>query len=218
MTNESRPQPPSTALDAGDDSESREAIKKRQFEELGRYVQAFEGVVSQIRFTMATLLPASPWQQRLLNVILHHKALSAKPLFEMMQAMYGEIVNDRESGVSDEERKIVSGVLQQLAKELENLVKNRNALLHASWHVGASDMQAGALQVHKLTTRKEGLVATSMPATVDELRTLTLRCADVSRLILALSVSFVEKPRRLLASFMRENGKWTTTWEITVAT
>lgn len=191
---------------------------KQQFEELGRFIQAFEMMVFQVRFACAQILPRTVWQQRLLNLILYHEALTARVSFDIMRAMYGEIINDPDSGFSDEERGVVDGVLLQLAKEYELLAKSRNHLLHATWHVGASDIEEGALQVHKFTTRKEGLAAQDLPATIDELRALRARCTEANKLTVALVSSFIDNPRMLLACFKKDNGKWVTTWQISVAT
>ena len=87
---------------------------KEQYEALGRFVEAFELMVDEIRgicgdcvsMTVGAIKPVKPddksWEEwikeegdrrHLISIPFHHQGMTAKPLFDIMRAIVAEIVN-----------------------------------------------------------------------------------------------------------------------------
>ena len=69
---------------------------KEQYEELGRFVEAFEAMVSEARNTTILILAGLELsQQTFVSVAMHHQALTSKPLFEIMRTLIAEVCKDK---------------------------------------------------------------------------------------------------------------------------
>ena len=186
---------------------------KEQFEELGRFVQAFEQLVSRIRTSCLLLLPGRVADdQILLNVVLHHRAFTAQPLFECMRALYAEHVRKLADKISQDEQATITGVLRQAAHDMSFLVERRNALLHGTWHIGfanPADQDFSNPTFMKGKVTGSGLDFNPVVESADDLRELRKRCDELGSFIFRLIGSFVhpEGPR-VRFNFALERRRW----------
>ncbi len=97
-----------------------------QFEWIGRFVQSFELMVDAARGSALLLLRPVP--QRMLNIVLHHSSMTAWPLFEIVQALYGEMI--AQDTFPKEQADVVRGVLKQVAADYSDLLSQRNIVSH----------------------------------------------------------------------------------------
>jgi hypothetical protein len=78
------------------DKEALAKNTKEQYEALGRFVEAFEMMVHEVREICIERICSgvgSSERERLVEIAFHHQAISAKPLFDIMRAILAEIVN-----------------------------------------------------------------------------------------------------------------------------
>lgn len=158
-------------------SEAYHKNTKEQYEILGRFVEAFEMMVDEVRSTCSMLMGPNPFDDRLPIIVFHHSAMTAKPLFDMMRAMIAQLTKG--DLIDDEERPIFAGVLAQMGQEYEKLASMRNNLLHGTWFIGyrsAEDPEAEEFYVRKQTATKQGLGLLELPKTAKELDELRQRC------------------------------------------
>ena len=111
---------------------------KAQYEALGRFVEAFESMVEETRASSIDILAQDEGHRKLVNVSLHHSALSAKPLFEIMRALFAELLKRPDLNLETKDRETFSGVLSDIAGEYSVLTNVRNNLLHGTWYIGYS--------------------------------------------------------------------------------
>src|SRR5580658_3807224 len=150
---------------------------KEQYEELGRFVEAFEGMVSEVRNVSILILAGlDSSQQTFVSVALHHQALTAKPLFDIMRTLIAEISRDKTARekhkIDDVSQAILSGVIATISKEYMDLVRLRNDLLHGTWYIGFTgpdDLEAKEFHVSKFSMSKTGMEALELPKTATEL-------------------------------------------------
>src|SRR5437588_2895972 len=75
----------------------------RQYEALGRFVEAFEHMVDDARCACMDIvsnlsgeLEHEHTHRLLLHIVFHHQIMTAKPLFEIMRAMISELLKNDE--------------------------------------------------------------------------------------------------------------------------
>jgi hypothetical protein len=97
------------------DDEAYQKNTKEQYEMLGRFVEAFELMVNEVREICIFLAARDVRNAALVETILHHQALSAKPLIDILRALVAEVLNDtfrehenRANGVKDIEGPLLS--------------------------------------------------------------------------------------------------------------
>ncbi|HWN48568.1 MAG TPA: hypothetical protein VNO18_01820 [Xanthobacteraceae bacterium] len=66
---------------------SYEKNTKEQYEALGRFVEAFEAMVNEVRESTIALIERDRKHGRLIEIALHHHVLTAKPLYEIFRAV-----------------------------------------------------------------------------------------------------------------------------------
>jgi len=199
-------------------SERYDRQTNEQYAELGRFVQAFEEVVLWTRMTCLHLLPArNGKEQQLTNILLHHRAMTAAPLFECMRALYGETMKQEGEAIIPEEVKVINGVLKQSASDMELLVSRRNTLLHATWYIGYGNHETtdfSKITSHKGKPSKDGMNYSNAIKDLDELRDLTTQCGELrdvlSLLLAAFKVGLLKKNEgpRARYNFEKINGRW----------
>lgn len=203
-------------------SESRDERYERQtaeqFAELGRFVQEFEQLVQTIRTCCLFLLPARRSnEQMLVNIFLHHDVMTAKPLFDCMRALYAEVIKQSGIAIIREEADAIRSILRQASTDMEKLIKQRNKLLHAQWHIGWASAQAedfSELKVFKGKAGRDGFSMDSPLANLDELRELRGKCTELRDLLFLLHATFIVrvfKPKegtRVLRNFEKIDGRW----------
>jgi hypothetical protein len=160
----------------------------KSYEALGRFVEAFEGMVHEVRSISIRLLSDDKDQSRsdLVEIALHHQSLTAKPIFEIFRAVIVQIVNTsieaqktgrKTEGFSLADREIFLGVMKTIADEYLTLANMRNNLLHGAWFVGyGADSLGDEFDIHKYTVTKEGLSRVELPTKTTQLLELCDRC------------------------------------------
>jgi hypothetical protein len=208
---------------------------KEQYESLGRFVEAFEAMVNEVRESIITLLERDYRRRRLIEIVLHNQVFSAKPLYEVFRAVVIEIVDDaikiqkvRKEGkggsidrplfvdalgeplaFKPEDRDVFLGVMSTIAKEYGSLFETRNGLLHGTWFIGypSEDPSSSEFLVLKYKTNKEGLSPVALPKNAEELRELTKRC-EATREWIAWLRSCLGGPKLIAEWFVKKSGKW----------
>jgi hypothetical protein len=108
---------------------------RAQYEALGRFVEAFENMVGEVREANIDLLSNTGQRGYLVQIAFHHQSLTAKPLFEIMRAIIAEVVS-RRAHSEYENREIFSEILGYIEGAYEDLANMRNTLLHGTWFIG----------------------------------------------------------------------------------
>jgi hypothetical protein len=215
--------------------ESYKKNTKEQYEALGAFVEAFERLVHEVRESSIALIERDGRHTRLVEVVLHHQVLTAKPLFDIFRALIMEIIDDaikadkeKAEGLQDldpplatdvlgeplhftiAERDTFFGVMAAISTEYERLNNRRNELLHATWFigfVGNDDPNASEFYVRKFTTTKKGLVPVDLPKNAGQLKELSDRCEEATNWIAWLH-SCVTGPDKILERFESSGSKW----------
>jgi hypothetical protein len=74
--------------------EAYEKNTKEQYEMLGRFVEAFELMIYEIREIILTISARDSGNIVLFQTALYHSALTAKPLFDILRAIIAEVLSD----------------------------------------------------------------------------------------------------------------------------
>jgi hypothetical protein len=141
----------------------KRAYKKNtaaQYEALGRFVEAFELMVDETRRISIGILKRDDNHEKLVEVLFHHGALTAKPLFDIMRALMADYFKLPYIKVTEQDRNIFSGVLKEIATHYTGLLDSRNTLLHGTWRVGylsIDDPKFESFLLDKYKVTKEGL-------------------------------------------------------------
>jgi hypothetical protein len=113
--------------------------------------------------------------------------MTAKPIFEIMRAAIGQMLNDQEfqssRGIDREDRARFLEILAIVNAEYQKLMAIRNDLLHGNWSIGISwddDSDNSEFFLYKPKSNKEGFVGKrdDLPKTASELLQLSKRCAN----------------------------------------
>ncbi len=132
---------------------------------LGRFVEAFELMVNEVRECSIDLVAHDEKNRELVRIAFHHHALSAMPLIEIFRAIGANIVgltpvesvnfliDDEDVFILSEspdvphpdnpklefsasDREAFNAVMKRIFAEYRELSETRNALLHGTWFVG----------------------------------------------------------------------------------
>ena len=185
---------------------------REQYETLGEFVEGFELMVDEVRSSCILLIGRNTFEKPLAEIAFHHGAMTAKPLFEIMRAMIGELTKDPDNADA-KERAVFTGVLSQIAKEYSDLTNMRNNLLHGTWfvgHIAHDDITAKEFYVRKHTSTKDGLSSLVLPKTAEELRALSRRCWLTRDFIRAIQdcIPFVGNGSKLERRFKLTKDGW----------
>lgn len=178
------------------DDEERLAKYQRQTTEIyaaiGRYVEAFEQLVFDIRFGCQLLTcPPAPTvamtgrQQRLMGVVFNHQSMTAGNLFRIYRALVGEILSDgNQPGFSDDDKALITGVLQQFDREFQRVISTRNDYLHGTWFI-ASNNEArndwSEVVFHRGKATNDGLAFAPGPKSATDIDALTADCRQLKK-------------------------------------
>ena len=189
----------------------------RNFEHLGRYVQAFEHMVMDVRsgIQMLSFRSAGTIQAQAIMILINHRVMSAQPLFDCFRAI--TYLYMKELKLPDEDRKHVTAIMDNVTSRYQAACQTRNNILHGTpwigWY-GQEDEDFVSLGISKFNVSKTGIERATTPETTDELIALSDECKNLGALI--YQVYFVlrlpEKDRAgpfsLHGGFRREGGKW----------
>jgi hypothetical protein len=154
-----------------------------QYAALGRFVEAFELMVNEVREICIERICAgigSSERERLIEISFHNQSMTAKPLFDIMRAIIAEIVSVSTSP-HYADRGTFKKVLSCIETEYSHLYNKRNELLHGTWMVGyvsSDDPGAKEFVVRKYKTTADGLAVARMPKNSTDLLDLVTRCDD----------------------------------------
>ena len=194
------------------DDEKRRNNTTEQYAALGRFVEAFELMVDEVREICVdciykvvckedknTKRDDETWeehfaeiltQKKFIEIPLHHQNMAAKALFDVMRAIVAEIVN-KPSDLHYADRDKFKNVLGCIEKEYGHLQNKRNEMLHATWFIGYvsfDDPNSSEFMVRKYKTTADGVKRSELPKNAQELLDLVERC-DETRTWLAHIVS-----------------------------
>jgi len=196
------------------DEESYQKNTREQYECLGRFVEAFEAMVEEVRFSAIDILSNDEEHRKLVDVAFHHQSLTAKPLFEIMRAIIADLLKRPDLKVPIKECEIFSGVLANIDKEYSELSNIRNNLLHGTWYVGYvdfNDPNSETFIVNKYKVTKKGLSKEDSPKSAKELMNLKDRCEKTSNWISFLVSCLPIDPQtetNIAQLFQFKDGKW----------
>lgn len=206
-------------------SDSRSAYEKNtraQFEALGRFVEAFELMVHEVRTVSISLLSTDAKHSDLISIPFYHLVMTAKPLFEIMRGIISQLVNNAEyrkhHRIDELDRRDFMGVLGEISDEYSNLVEMRNNLLHGTWFIGYShgaDMDSLEFHLHRGKINKHGLsFAENLPKDAEELKRLAKRCEEARTWIctLAACMRLSSVDLKIKDCFERSGKKWVRIW------
>ena len=194
---------------------------------LGRFVQAFENIVSTIRnscihLTIGSRLGITPKDNhasevhsRVCELIFHHEILSAWPLVVIWRAMIIESIKGM-PGVPLAARDTIQGVTNQIVSDFLPIRDERNKLLHATWNIGNSPFSnafsagfGNGPIARKSVVSKTGLQEISgLPADAAELLVIVDRCNAARDLIERFLYYLYERPAEIPARFKAIKNGW----------
>jgi hypothetical protein len=197
---------------------------KEQYEALGRFVEAFELMVDEVRGvcidrTWDAIIDGTELEfdsakyqdrKKLLEIPFHHQNMAAKALWDIMRAILAEIFSQKNNPHHAEYDNFKS-LLGYMEREHSFLCNKRNELLHGTWFIGYTsheDPDSKKFRIRKFKTSADGLIeAAELPQDVTELSDLTKRC-DAMRTWIAEIDFLVRKAWPLSKHFKREDKKW----------
>ncbi len=190
-----------------------------QLAALGTFVRDFEHLVERVRTEILMIVTARLRMPQVTNqpyvgMILHNRALTAAPLWEILRGMIGQMLSDglRPDLSRDDIFKLVSAI----NREMEDLFSLRNTIVHAAWEVGArpqdGEQDTWMLMMKNKATIKGGYAAVEGPRSADELIAIGARCRlqakNVTKLIALFTFS---KPLALNDLFKNDGKRWLVT-------
>jgi len=188
---------------------------KEQYEALGRFIEAFEAMVNEVRLVCIKLIPHSHENEHLLRIPFYNQSMTARPLFQVMRAIIAEIIVALENGgkITQAKRNTFLGVLTALDSEYVDLAETRNGLLHGTWFIGYSggdDPYCKEFIVHTFKTGKTGLALVELLRTAKELSDLTKRCENARNAIgiLEACLIFSEQGLDIDKNFKTVDKRW----------
>lgn len=170
----------------GQVKERYEASTKAQFEALGRFIQAFEHMVSAMRSSIEGRLQQESRQMVFFTrMLLHHSALTAYPLRELFRAVIYTDVNElRKTNPSDSDD--FNRILSAIATEVSDLIRIRNVIIHGTQLIGwvsSGQEDFTELAIHKFGVSATGFKQIKGPNTAAEVLSLVDRCQRTERAI-----------------------------------
>jgi hypothetical protein len=181
-----------------------ETDKPKVYDALGQFVEAFELMVNDVRDICVLIIVREAGLQgqqesslhapfeTLLDVIFHHQALTAKPLFEIMRAIIASIVLPHYVNPHSEDKDVFKGILANISKEYNGISEMRNNLLHGTWFI-EDEPNTDEFYLRKFAASKYGLAEIQgLPKNIGELTNWTHRCNETRKWINALGRCLIE--------------------------
>lgn len=183
-----------------------EAQTRKQFEALGRFVQAFEHMVFAVRSSIESRLQQeSPDMVYFTRMIFHHRALTAWPLWEIFRGMVYTDVSELRL-ISPPDIDIFHSALTKIGHEVEALVSARNNVLHGTPFIGWTSSQQTdfeQMDIFKWGVSAKGWSELKTPKSAADLTKLVARCQGAGsavRLIAAAAAKQSDASRSHLIS------------------
>ncbi len=202
----------------GNDEEAREQKREQQTNEIyaaiGKYVIAFELLVHAVRTACILLTTANNKHQQLMNIIFHHKLMSAWPIFDVYQSLVGHLVfeHDTNDGANSEETKIIRDVLKQINIDYQAICDKRNDHLHATWLVGwgnETTTDFSKIGFIKGKPTRDGLKFMPGPENAEGVTALAKECDDLTDFFWRFhgALTWHTGPR-VAKNFIKEGKRW----------
>ena len=181
-------------MSVSDDERSKlyEEQTGKQFEALGRFVQAFELMVHSIRLSLQMRLQQeSNSMFHFTQLIFHHRALTALPLWDLFRSViYVDVSEVRPNDPSDVQK--FEDVLTKLNTQVVKLIETRNNILHGTSLIGAAS--EGQQDFSQLVILKGGVSAkgykqAKTPESEVELLALVEQCESLTRTVNAIALA-----------------------------
>jgi hypothetical protein len=206
------------------DPKIRERNRAEQFEALGRFVQAFEDMVDEARVLCMDIVsdlgrgsnPDQILHRTALHIIFYHQSITAKPIFELVRAMIGQMLNDEafqiRRGISPEDRFIFLEIVKHANAEYEKLTAIRNDLLHGVWSVGTpwdDESDDAEFFLYKPKSNRDGFIGKrdDLPRSATQLLQLSERCEDVSHWLDVICDCLPMRAKLKITECFRRNGQ-----------
>jgi hypothetical protein len=166
----------------------------RQYECIGRFVEAFEEMVHETRQACINLLSANTQIAPLISIPFYHDAMTAKPLFDIFRGITAQMLADEKvrklHKIDDDDHEGFLEVLARIAGEYGDLVGMRNHMLHGTWQIGQYDKDDETVEFSLLRRKitKHGLaVPSDLPKNVADVTALVERCKEAKMWISILN-------------------------------
>lgn len=163
-----------------------EASTKAQFEALGRFVQAFEHMVSAMRSSMeGRLQQESRSMVFFTRLIFHHNALTAQPLWDLYRAVVYTDVSELRPNIPPDQEEF-HRILATMAKEVGELIKARNIIIHGTPMIGwisSEQEDFTELAINKFRVSATGFGHFDAPKSEADVLSLVDRCQRAERAI-----------------------------------
>jgi hypothetical protein len=205
---------------------ARERLAKEQFEALGRFVQAFEHLVDEVRTGCVFFVAAGgadPAQRHRAGIAFHHHSLTAVPLLEILRALVGDYMLEAARKVERGDREVVRAVLSQIAGEYQDLSRKRNDIVHGTWFIGWAEPareSEGEMVSMKFGLTPDGLTPKKLPESATAMHALVAACDRLREEIKAVRQSLLlyhHQPMRPRSRFSfvphpkgQKGGRWET--------
>jgi hypothetical protein len=183
-----------------------------QYAALGRFVEAFELMVNEVREICIENICASvggiQQRERLIEIAFHHQSMTAKPLFDIMRTIIAETVNV-EASPHYADRMAIKKLLGHIEAEYNHLYNKRNELIHGTWMIGFvshDNPDAREFVVRKYKTTSDGLAEAQLPKNAIELLDLVTRC-DEARTWLGYLGFCLQEGTRITEVFKQQPGE-----------
>jgi hypothetical protein len=197
---------------------------KEKYAALGRFVEAFEDMVDEVRSACMELIfrndssARSELRWMLLHIVFYQRVLTANPLFQIMRSMAGEIFKRLRDGgernFDDAEFAAFSAVMKMIGREYTSLVVTRNNLLHAQWGMEfpfEDDPDGLKLFIFKGESNKDGWAPLeNLPQTASELLSLSKKCQEVSHWVFLIARCFDggDSEKKITDCFKFDDKQW----------
>ena len=213
------PKLPMPPTDLGEDVKNI----KEQYEALGRFVEAFELMVDEVRGVCIDRIwdavvadtgfdidPDKHHRKHLIEISYHQQNMTAKPLWDTMRSIIAEILS-HESNPHHADRSNFKSLLGYMEHEYNSLYWKRNELLHGTWFIGYTseeDPNSRKFRIRRFKTTADGLVeAKELPQDVSGLSSLTDRCDKLRNWIAEIDFC-IRRAWPLSKHFKQDGKKW----------
>jgi hypothetical protein len=184
---------------------------KDRFAELGQFVQAFELMVAEARYSCLEMLKQTGAEIPYVRIALHHQGITAKTIIDIWRALYGQLLRDKRLPVPDNDIASVNEVLAQIQVDYEKAISRRNIVVHGTWNIGIAgwEDEFTLLQFQKLNVTAKGLDPHASPKDVAELNQWTEDCSDIEYAIAIFGFEMLfENPVVLSRAFTKTEKRW----------
>ena len=158
-----------------------ESQTAKQHEQIGRFVVEFEQACLWLRIGIIFSLHRDGLRtQRLAQILIDNKSMTAAPLIEAYDAIMTEI------GIRN--YPIQKEVLDQVSKESRTLISERNKVVHGLWFIGyasVDDQDFSKISGLKGNPfKKQGMSFQDLPTSVEEIEKLVERTKNLRELLM----------------------------------